>query len=103
MTAPVKVLVWLKVKLLLEPIKVKPPAPPSEDDFFRRPPDPHPPVAAGLHRQTWDTRYAGATDFPGMVMWAASSRGPQAPPGTYQVTVVNPGPLSSNAVSFTVQ
>ena len=44
-------------------------------------------VSAGLHRQTWDMRYAGATEFPGMIMWAASSRGPQAPPGTYQVRV----------------
>ena len=30
-------------------------------------------------------RYPGATDFPGLIMWAASSRGPLAPPGTYQV------------------
>jgi photosystem II stability/assembly factor-like uncharacterized protein len=69
----------------------KPPAPPSDEEAFRRPPEPHPPVAAGLHRQTWDTRYAGATDFPGMVMWAASSRGPQAPPGNYQVRVTVDG------------
>jgi len=79
----------------------KPPTPPSEDDFFRRPPDPHPPVAAGLHRQTWDTRYAGATDFPGMVMWAASSRGPQAPPGTYQVRVTVDG--QSETQSFAIR
>jgi hypothetical protein len=32
-------------------------------------------------------RYPGATDFPGLVMWAASARGPMAPPGTYQVRV----------------
>ena len=25
----------------------------------------------------WDMRYAGATDFPGLIMWAASTRGPQ--------------------------
>jgi photosystem II stability/assembly factor-like uncharacterized protein len=78
-----------------------PPTPPSEDDFFRRPPDPHPPVAAGLHRQTWDTRYAGAVDFPGMVMWAASSRGPQAPPGTYQVRVTIDGQTETE--SFTIR
>ena len=36
---------------------------------------------AGLHRLTWDMRYPGATDFPGLIMWAASSRGPLAPPG----------------------
>ncbi len=65
----------------------KPPQPGSEEGGFRRPPEPHPPVAAGLHRVSWDMRYAGAVDFPGLIMWAASSRGPQAPPGTYQVRV----------------
>ena len=45
-----------------------------------RPPD-------GLHRLTWDMLYPGATDFPGLIMWAASSRGPEAPPGAYQVKV----------------
>jgi len=64
----------------------KPPSP-GDDDGPRRPPEPHPAVSAGLHRLTWDMRYPGATDFPGLVMWAASSRGPLAPPGTYQVRV----------------
>ena len=59
----------------------------SEDEFFRRPPDPHPPVSAGLHRVNWDMRYPGAIDFPGMVMWAANTRGPIAPPGAYQIKV----------------
>jgi photosystem II stability/assembly factor-like uncharacterized protein len=67
----------------------KPPAP--SDDDFRRPPEPHPPVSAGLHRMTWDMRYTGATEFPGMVMWAANARGPEAPPGSYQVRVVADG------------
>jgi photosystem II stability/assembly factor-like uncharacterized protein len=69
----------------------KPPTPPDDEDGFRRPPEPHPAVTAGLHRQAWDTRYAGATDFPGMVMWAANSRGPEAPPGAYQVRVTVDG------------
>jgi hypothetical protein len=59
----------------------------DDDGGFRRPPDPKPPVAAGLHRLTWDLRYPGATDFPGMVMWAAGTRGPLAPPGAYSVRV----------------
>ncbi|MBI3402692.1 MAG: glycosyl hydrolase [Acidobacteria bacterium] len=67
------------------------PAPPGEDGGFGRPPDPHPAVTAGLHRLNWDMRYAGATDFPGLIMWAASSRGPQAPPATYQVRVTADG------------
>ncbi len=67
----------------------KPPV--DEDDGPRRPPEPHPPVAAGLNRLTWDMRYPGATDFPGLIMWAASSRGPLAPPGAYQVRVTADG------------
>jgi photosystem II stability/assembly factor-like uncharacterized protein len=67
--------------------------PPSEsaDDGPRRPPEPHPAVAAGLNRLTWDLRYPGATDFPGLIMWAANSRGPLAAPGTYQVRVTADG------------
>ncbi len=73
---------------------------PSDEDFFRRPPEPHPPVSAGLHRQTWDMRYAGATDFPGMIMWAANSRGPQAPPGTYQVRVTADGQTDTQSFAI---
>jgi photosystem II stability/assembly factor-like uncharacterized protein len=73
----------------------RPPAPADDDGGFRRPPDPHPPVTAGLHRQTWDTRYAGATEVPGMIMWAASARGPQAPPGTYQVRITVDGQVET--------
>jgi photosystem II stability/assembly factor-like uncharacterized protein len=67
--------------------------PPAEggDEGPRRPPEPHPPVAAGLNRLTWDLRYPGATDFPGLIMWAASSRGPLAAPGTYQVRLTVDG------------
>ena len=44
-----------------------------------------PPVTAGLHRFTWDLNYAGATTFPGMILWGATTAGPAAPPGTYSV------------------
>ena len=71
----------------------KTPAPGAADDEggFRRPPDPKPAVAAGLHRVMWDLRYPGATEFPGLIMWAASARGPIAPPGAYQVRVTADG------------
>ena len=70
----------------------KPPVPDgSTDEGPRRPPEPHPAVAAGLNRLTWDLRYPGASDFPGLIMWAASSRGPLAAPGTYQVRVTADG------------
>src|SRR5206468_2965929 len=47
----------------------QPPA--AEEEGFRRPPDPRPAVTAGLHRLNWDLRYPGATEFPGLIMWAA--------------------------------
>jgi photosystem II stability/assembly factor-like uncharacterized protein len=68
----------------------KAPAPPPPADFFRRR-DPIPPVSAGMHRVIWDLRYKGATDIPGLIMWAASTRGPIAPPGSYQVRVTADG------------
>jgi len=61
----------------------KPDAPPAEEDF--RPAPARPSVKAGMNRFVWDMRYAGAKDFPGMIMWAGSVRGPVAAPGTYQV------------------
>ena len=63
----------------------KKPEPPPDDDDFPRPRDPRPAVEAGTHRLTWDMRYPGATEFPGLIMWAASARGPRAAPGSYSV------------------
>ena len=63
----------------------------GEEDFFRGPRDPKPPLTPGHHRVNWDLRYPGATEFPGLIMWAASSRGPLAPTGSYQVRVTADG------------
>ncbi|MGE0363891.1 MAG: glycosyl hydrolase, partial [Vicinamibacterales bacterium] len=53
-------------------------------------------VAQGMNRFTWDMRYAGATVFPGMIMWAAQpQRGPAAPPGRYTVRVTANGQTRS--------
>jgi len=67
-----------------QPANAAPPAPP-EDGF--RPPPPQVPVKQGLNRFVWDTRYPDARDFPGLIMWAGSVRGPAAPPGQYSVRV----------------
>ena len=75
-------------------------APPSDDEGLRRPPDPKPAVTAGLHRVTWDMRYPGATDFPGMVMWAANTRGPIAPPAAYQVRVTADGKTDTQSFAI---
>jgi len=44
-----------------------------------------PPRTVGLQRFTWDLNYAGATTFPGMILWGATTAGPAAAPGTYRV------------------
>src|SRR5262249_56422743 len=55
--------------------------PPGDDDGgFRRPQDPHPPVAAGLPPRTWDFRDPGAAGFPGRGVWGGGPRGPRGPP-----------------------
>jgi photosystem II stability/assembly factor-like uncharacterized protein len=73
---------------------VGPPAKPAADvveDPFR-PPKPAVGVEAGLNRFVWDMRYAGATVFPGLIMWGASPEdGPLAVPGRYQVRVTANG------------
>ncbi len=47
-----------------------------------------PTTAQGLNTFTWDLRYAGATDFEGMIIWSARpKRGPKAPIGTYKVRI----------------
>ena len=68
----------------------KPAAPPSEEEYARPRPAPVP-VKAGVNRFVWDMRYANAKDFPNMIMWAGSTRGPLAPPGTYQVRMTASG------------
>jgi photosystem II stability/assembly factor-like uncharacterized protein len=48
-------------------------------------------VQQGMNRFTWDMRYPNARDFPGMILWAAGTRGPQAAPGRYQVRLTAGG------------
>ena len=44
-----------------------------------------------MNRFTWDMRYPNAHDFPGLIMWAGSTRGPLAPPGRYQIKLTAAG------------
>ena len=48
----------------------------------------------GMNRFTWDMRYPNARDFPGLILWAASTRGPQAPPGEYTVRLTTAGGIT---------
>jgi photosystem II stability/assembly factor-like uncharacterized protein len=61
------------------------------EDAPRQGPAPRVTGAKGMNRFTWDMRYPNAVDFPGMIMWAASTRGPAAPPGKYEVRVTAAG------------
>jgi photosystem II stability/assembly factor-like uncharacterized protein len=56
----------------------------------------------GLHSFTWNLRYPGATEFPDMILWAASTRfGPEAAPGRYTVRLTADG--ESEERSFTIR
>jgi photosystem II stability/assembly factor-like uncharacterized protein len=48
-------------------------------------------MAQGLNSMTWDLQYPGATTFPGMILWGASTNGPVAVPGRYQVRLTVDG------------
>lgn len=48
-------------------------------------------MAAGLNRTTWSLDYPGPTSFPGMVLWGATTSGPAAPPGNYQIRLTVDG------------
>ena len=67
------------------------PAEPAEEGGFRQAPAPRVGNAKGMNRFTWDMRYPNAREFPGMIFWAASTRGPAAPPGRYQVRLTAAG------------
>jgi photosystem II stability/assembly factor-like uncharacterized protein len=58
---------------------------PEEESFFRGGPPARVGLKAGMNRFTWDMRYPPATEFPGLIMWAGSVRGPIAPPAQYAV------------------
>jgi photosystem II stability/assembly factor-like uncharacterized protein len=49
------------------------------------------PAAAGFNRVTWNLEYAGPTTFPGMILWGASTSGPMALPGNYDVRLTVDG------------
>lgn len=47
-----------------------------------------PPTAQGLNRFVWDMRHEDASTFPGIVLWAGSTRGPRVVPGAYSVRLL---------------
>ncbi len=49
--------------------------------------EPKAPAMAGMNRFVWDMRYPDAVAVPGAIFWAGNTTGPQAPPGTYGVSL----------------
>jgi photosystem II stability/assembly factor-like uncharacterized protein len=66
-------------------------APAATADEAFRPAPAQVAVGQGMHRFVWDSRYPDARDFPGLIMWAGSVRGPAAPPGAYSVRITAAG------------
>lgn len=68
----------------------------DEDGPRRTPPPPRAPNKAGINSFAWNMRYPDASSFDGLIMWAAGTQGPVAPPGTYQVRLLVDGvPVST--------
>jgi hypothetical protein len=72
----------------------------DEEGGGNRPQAPRVPVAAGVNRFNWDLRYTNATDFPGLILWSGSVRGPMAPPGRYQVKLTAGGEARTQAFAI---
>jgi photosystem II stability/assembly factor-like uncharacterized protein len=73
----------------------------EEEGGGRGGPPPRVTVKQGMNRFTWDMRYPNARDFPGLIMWAGSVRGPVAPPGKYSVKLTAAGVTKTQ--SFTIK
>ncbi len=72
----------------------------DEEGGGRGGPPPRVGVAAGMNRFAWDLRYPNAHDFPGLVLWAGSIRGPVAPPGRYKVKLTANGTSKTQEFSI---
>ena len=71
---------------------------PSEDEGYRAPVVPRAPNRRGVNSFTWNMRYPDASGFRGMILWAAGTTGPMAPPGTYSVRMsVDGKPISTQS------
>jgi photosystem II stability/assembly factor-like uncharacterized protein len=63
----------------------------EDEGPIRTPPPPRVANKAGINSFNWNMRYADASTFDGLIMWAAGTQGPMAPPGTYQVRMIVDG------------
>jgi hypothetical protein len=63
-------------------------------------PPPKPSMKRGLNRFTWDMRYPGFTEFPGMILWAGENHGPLAVPGAYTVRLTVDGQVQTQPLEI---
>ena len=54
----------------------------------------------GMNRFVWNLRYEDAVTFPQLIMWAGSTRGPVAIPGTYTVKLTANGKTQTKAFNL---
>lgn len=57
----------------------------------RQPPPATAPMTAGLNRFTWNLQSQPVVQFPGMILWGATTNGPMVLPGSYQVRLTVDG------------
>ena len=51
----------------------------------------------GLNSMNWDMRYPGASTFPGMILWWATTNGPKVVPGEYKVELAVNGAVQETS------
>jgi len=73
------------------PAKRQPGDEAGDEEGFGRPREQTLPAEAGLNRFVWDLHYEGASKVPHSPLWAGSTDGPEALPGTYQVRLTVQG------------
>ncbi len=66
----------------------------DEGGFGAPPPKPLP-AKAGLNTYAWDLRYAEASKFKGLILWAGQTAGPRVMPGRYAVRLTAAGQTQS--------
>ncbi|HEY0810906.1 MAG TPA: hypothetical protein VGD49_12130, partial [Longimicrobiales bacterium] len=105
-TKPVALTYWLKQPAKLVTVDIMDDAGRVARSFISdttvRSEGPRPGITAGVHHLPWDLRYQGAVTFPGMILWGATTAGPAAPPGSYNVRLVVDG-QEQRAQSMTVE
>jgi len=79
------------VRAFSEPAEPRPEDAASGVTESSRAPVPRLPAAAGMNRFVWDLRWSHADDFPGLIMYQATTRGPRLPPGSYRVRLTADG------------